>query len=158
MTERSGGPSGRPQQAGAAMGYSPAPDATKRSVRIPTHYHCYKWSGSGQEWERLGRTDTLDLNSPDRPPVRTNDWLIKSPRFIAAVYTCAEDARDWLIAEWDRACEKAMNPVPEWVSSADRAERALEGIKTGCWPTYSQWLTGGVIVLLSVVGTDQRCH
>jgi hypothetical protein len=142
------GPPGRPV----------APDATRGSVRNPTHYHCYQWSGSGQEWERLGRTDTLDVNSPDRPPVRTNDWLIKSPRLIAAVHTGAESACDWLIAEWERACQNALNPVPDWVSGTERAERALADIKAGCWPTYSQWLVGGVIVLMSVVGTDRTCH
>ncbi|WP_433469560.1 hypothetical protein [Spirillospora sp. CA-128828] len=139
------------------MSHPIAPDTTKRSVQ-PTHYHCYKWSGSGQEWDRLGKTDTLDLNSPDRPPVRTADWPIKSPRLIAAVHTGPKDACDWLIAEWDQAREKALNPVPEWVSSEDRAVRALQAIETGCWPSYSMWLAGGVIVLTAVVGTAKRCH
>ncbi|XVQ10261.1 hypothetical protein ACQP1W_48445 [Spirillospora sp. CA-255316] len=135
-----------------------APDTTKGPTSQPTHFHCYKWSGNGQEWERLGRTDTLDLNSPDRPPVRTVDWLIKSPRFIEAVHTDPAVARDWLLGEWETACQRAMNPVPEWVSSDARADRALEAIETGCWPTYSQWLLGGVIVIMSVVGTDRGCH
>ncbi|MEU8800528.1 hypothetical protein [Spirillospora sp. NPDC048819] len=60
-------------------GHQVAPDTTKRPDVEPTHYHCYRWSGSGQEWERLGRTDSLDLNSPDRPPDRTAEWLAKSP-------------------------------------------------------------------------------
>lgn len=140
------------------MASAVAPDGTQGAARNPTHYHCYKWSGSGQEWDRIGRTDTLDVNSPNRPPVRTNDWLIKSPKLIAAVYTAPEDARDWLIAEWKRACSNAMNPVPEWVETEDRAQRALRAIKSSCWPTYSQWLAGGVFVTMSVVGTDQRCH
>lgn len=140
------------------MTHSIAPDATKRSGPEPTHFHCYRWSGAGQEWERLGRVDTLDLASPDRPPVRTNDWLIKSPRFIAETHANAADARDWLIAEWERACAKALHPVPEWVDSAGRSERALRAIETGCWPTYSQWLAGGVIVFMAVVGTADTCH
>ncbi|TDD33741.1 hypothetical protein E1287_18725 [Actinomadura sp. KC06] len=140
------------------MAHRIAPDAARPAAVRSTHYHCYKWSGSGQEWERLGKSDTLDLNSPDRPPVRTVDWLIKSPRFIAAVHAGPQAARDWLIGEWDRAREKAMTPVPEWVSSEDRAARALKAIETGCWPSYSQWLAGGVIVFLAVVGSDQTCH
>ncbi|QXJ20777.1 hypothetical protein AGRA3207_001547 [Actinomadura graeca] len=134
------------------------PDGAPGSVRTPTHYHCYKWSGSGQEWDRLGRTDTLDVNSPDRPPQRTNDWLNKSPRLIAAVRTSAGDARDWLVAEWGRVCENALYPVPAWVDGEDRAAAALAAIESASWPTYSQWLAGGTIVLLSVVGTDQTCH
>ncbi|MFF5259861.1 hypothetical protein ACFY4C_13010, partial [Actinomadura viridis] len=130
----------------------------KGPVAEPTHYHCYRWSGSGQEWDRLGRTDTLDVASPDRPPVRTVDWLVKSAKFIAAVHDNPAGARDWLISEWEAACQKALNPVPGWVSTQARAERALRAIQTGCWPTYSQWLTGGVIVFVSVVGTDQKCH
>ncbi|CNG66419.1 Uncharacterised protein [Mycobacterium tuberculosis] len=140
------------------MGHQVAPDGAKRPARTPTHFHCYRWSGSGQEWDRMGRTDTLDVNSPERPPVRTGDWLTKSPRLIAGVYTSAEDARDWLIGEWEHACENAMNPVPEWVRSQDRARRALAAIRSGCWPSYSVWLAGGTIVFLSVVGTDQGCH
>jgi hypothetical protein len=135
-----------------------APDATRSSAVKPTHYHCYRWSGSGQEWERLGRTDTLDRNSPDRPPVRTVDWLIKSPSFVQATPVLAADARDWLIAEWEQSCRKAMNPVPEWVRVDGRAERALQAVETGCWPSYSQWLTGGVIVFMAVVGTERTCH
>jgi len=135
-----------------------APDTAGRSSVEPTHYHCYRWQGSGQEWERLGRTDTLDVASPDRPPVRTNDWLIKSASLIAAVYRDPVDARDWLIAEWDAACRRAMHPVPEWVDSRERAARALRAIETGWWPSYSQWLVGGIVVFLSVVGTDQTCH
>ncbi|MGP4026103.1 hypothetical protein [Actinomadura sp. 3N407] len=53
-------------------GHQVAPDTTKRPDVEPTHYHCYRWSGGGQEWERLGRTDSLDLNSPERPPDRTS--------------------------------------------------------------------------------------
>ncbi|TDB83626.1 hypothetical protein E1264_27670 [Actinomadura sp. KC216] len=140
------------------MAHRIAPDAARPSDVQPTHYHCYKWTGGGQEWERLGKSDTLDLNSPDRPPIRTVDWLIKSARFIAAVHTDPQAARDWLIAEWDQAREKAMNPVPAWVSSQDRAARALKAIETGCWPSYGQWLTGGTIVLLAVVGSDRACH
>jgi len=140
------------------MSYSVAPDGTKRTGTQPTHYHCYRWSGSGQEWERLGKTDSLDQHSPDRPPVRTVDWLIKSPRLIAATCSTPEDARDWLIAEWEHACERPLNPVPDWVSSSDRAERALQAIGSGCWPTYSQWIAGGTIVFMSVVGTAERCH
>ncbi|GAA2302287.1 hypothetical protein GCM10010402_71580 [Actinomadura luteofluorescens] len=139
-------------------GHSIAPDASKRDGPAPTHFHCYRWSAGGQEWERLGKTDTLDVASPDRPPVRTVDWLIKSARFVAAVHAEPKDARDWLISEWEQAREKALNPVPEWVRSQDRAERALRAIETACWPTYSQWLTGGVIVLWSVVGTADHCH
>ncbi|NDU76661.1 PH domain-containing protein [Actinomadura sp. DSM 109109] len=135
-----------------------APDASRRDGAKPTHFHCYRWSAGGQEWERLGRADTLDAASPDRPPVRTVDWLIKSARFVAAVHTDPKDARDWLIREWDQARGNALNPVPEWVRSQDRAERALRAIETACWPTYSQWLAGGVIILWSVVGTPERCH
>jgi hypothetical protein len=135
-----------------------APDAAGPQAVQPTHFHCYRWAGSGQEWERLGKTDTLDLNSPDRPPVRTVDWLLKSSRFIAAVHADPSPARDWLVSEWDEAREKAMTRVPEWVSSEERAVRALKAIETGCWPSYSQWLTGGTIVFLAVVGTDQTCH
>ncbi|WP_433227441.1 hypothetical protein [Actinomadura formosensis] len=138
--------------------HSIAPDGTRRSGVQPTHYHCYRWSGSGQEWDRLGRTDTLDLNSPDRPPVRTQDWLIKSARFIAAVHTDPATARDWLIAEWGASRAKALNPVPAWMSGQARAERALKAIETGCWPSCGQWLVGGVIMFWSVVGTDQVCH
>ncbi|GAA2423271.1 hypothetical protein GCM10010191_39030 [Actinomadura vinacea] len=140
------------------MGHQIAPDTTKPSGVVPTHYHCYRWSGSGQEWDRMSRTDSLDLNSPDRPPVRTVEWLGKSPRFIEAVHTDPAGARNWLVAEWERACERAMNPVPDWVRNDDRAERALHGIRTCCWPTYSQWLVGGMVVFMSVVGTDQGCH
>ncbi|TYK50454.1 hypothetical protein [Actinomadura decatromicini] len=89
-----------------------APDTTKPAGRAPTHFHCYRWSGAGREWERLGKTDTLDLDSPDHPPVRTVDWLVKSPRFIAAVHIVPVDARDWLIAEWDRECRRAMYASP----------------------------------------------
>ncbi|GAA4059890.1 hypothetical protein [Actinomadura miaoliensis] len=140
------------------MAHQIAPDTAGRSAVQPTHYHCYRWSASGQEWERLGRQDTLDVASPERPPVRTVDWLIKSPKFIAAVHVDPAAARDWLIAEWDAACQRAMNPVPEWVDSRERAVRALRAIETGCWPSYSQWITGGVVVMMSVVGTDGRCH
>ncbi|WP_433465690.1 hypothetical protein [Spirillospora sp. CA-128828] len=135
-----------------------APDTTKPSTVQPTHFHCYRWSGSGQEWDRIMRTDTLDLNSPDRPPVRTVEWLNKSARLIAATHGEPKDARDWLLGEWDQACEKALNPVPDWVSREDRGDRALRAIETGCWPSYSQWLAGGTIVLMSVVGTDRNCH
>ena len=138
--------------------HSVAPDATKASASKPTHYHCYKWTGSGQEWDRFGATDTLDANSPDRPPIRTIDWLVKSSRFIEAVHTDPVAARDWLIGEWKAACRKAMNPVPAWVNTEDRAERALHAIKTGHWPSYSQWLEGGVLVLMAVVGTNRNCH
>ncbi|GAA2129721.1 hypothetical protein [Actinomadura napierensis] len=157
MTESGAGPSGHGRRRGAT-GHRVAPDAAKGSVRNPTHYHCYKWSGGGQEWDRLGRADTLDVNSPDRPPVRTNDWLIKAPRFIAAVHDRAEDARDWLIAEWRLACPSAMNPVPDWTNGEDRDRRALMSIRSGCWPVYGQWLAGGTILFLSVVGTDRPCH
>jgi hypothetical protein len=135
-----------------------APDTTKRSNVAPTHFHCYKWSSSGQEYERIGKSDTLDLNSPDRPPVRTVDWLIKSQRFIAEHHVAPKAARDWLVAEWEAAKPKALNPVPDWVSTEERGERALVAIETGCWPTWSQWLAGGTIVLWSVVGTSQACH
>lgn len=135
-----------------------APDTTKRTGEPPSHFHCYKWSSSGQQWANLGRTDTLDLNSPDRPPVRTSDWLIKSPRFIAATYVNPVQARDWLLSEWEKACERPMNPVPEWVDLDLRAERALRAIETGCWPSWSQWVAGGSIVLMAVVGTPQACH
>lgn len=135
-----------------------APDTTKRTGVQPTHFHCYRWSGHGSEWARLGGTDTLDLDSPDRPPVRTSEWLIKSPRFIDAVHTEAAAARDWLIGQWESLAGKAMTPVPAWVDSGQRAERALRAIQTGCWPTYSQWITGGSIVLVSVVGTAEPCH
>lgn len=117
-----------------------------------------EWAGAGQERERTSKTDTLDLNSPDRPPVRTVDWLIKSPRLAAAVHVEPQAACDWLIGEWDRAREKAMTPVPEWVRGEGRAARALRAIETGCWPSCSQWLTGGTIVFLAVVGTDRTCH
>jgi hypothetical protein len=140
------------------MAHRIAPDTTRNLGVRPTHYHCYRWSGAGQEWERLGRTDTLDLNSPDRPPVRTVDWLIKSASFVQATPCDPTEARDWLIAEWRRACDQALNPVPEWVSIEGRAERALKAIESGCWPSYSQWLTGGVVVFMSVVGTDRACH
>lgn len=135
-----------------------APDTTRRTGLRVTHYHCYHWSGHGNEWARLGKSDTLDLNSPDRPPVRTVDWLRKSARFIAETHAEPVAARDWLVGEWDQARERALNPVPAWVDSRARAERALRAIETGCWPTYSQWLIGGVIVLWSVVGTAERCH
>ncbi|TDB87127.1 hypothetical protein E1264_15600 [Actinomadura sp. KC216] len=135
-----------------------APDTTRRAGVQPTHYHCCAWSGAGREWERLGKTDTLDLNSPDRPPVRTVDWLIKSARFVAAVHTEPVAARDWLMGEWGRACEKALNPVPDWVGGEERAARALRAIETCCWPSYSQWLAGGVIVFMAVLGTDGTCH
>ncbi|TDD80871.1 hypothetical protein E1293_19735 [Actinomadura darangshiensis] len=134
------------------------PDTAKGAGSKPTHFHCYRWSGTGQDWQRLERTDTLDLNSPDRPPVRTVDWLIKSTRFVVAVHTDPGSARDWLIAEWEGARGKALNSVPDWVSSKDRGERALRAIETGCWPSYSQWLAGGVIMFWSVIGTDQPCH
>ncbi len=140
------------------MTHQIAPDTTKRAdVRI-THFHCYRWSGHGNEWARLGRTDTLDLNSPDRPPVRTADWLRKSPRFIAATHSDPAGARDWLIGQWDEMAVHALNPVPEWVDSKERAVRALKAIETACWPTYSQWITGGTLVIVSVVGTGDRCH
>ncbi|GLZ08732.1 hypothetical protein Acsp03_61980 [Actinomadura sp. NBRC 104412] len=51
-----------------------------------------------------------------------------------------------------------MHPVPDWVDSKERGERALRGIETGCWPSWSQWIAGGVIVMMAVVGTDQACH
>jgi hypothetical protein len=140
------------------MTHTIAPDTTKRDGPPPTHFHCYRWSGSGQEWDRIMRTDTLDVASPDRPPVRTADWLIKSPRLIAAVHTDPADARDWLVTEWEQAKPRALNPVPDWVRTDDRAARALLAIETGCWPTWSQWLAGGAIVLWSVVGTADRCH
>jgi hypothetical protein len=135
-----------------------APDTTRRDGPPPTHFHCHRWSGHGNEWARLGRTDTLDLNSPDRPPVRTADWLRKSTRFVVATYPDPAAARDWLVGQWDELAAKALNPVPEWVDSKPRAERALRAIETGCWPTYSQWLVGGTIVLVSVVGTAEHCH
>jgi hypothetical protein len=143
---------------GRLMDHPIAPDTTKGPRLVPTHYHCYRWSSSGQEWERVGRTDTLDLNSPNRPPERTVEWLGKSQRFIEAVRTDPASARDWLIAAWEQACERALNPVPDWVRNDDRADRALEAIEVGEWPSYSQWLAGGVIVFMSVVGTDQTCH
>ncbi|TYB49448.1 hypothetical protein [Actinomadura chibensis] len=136
-----------------------APDAAKRPAAPPTHFHCYRWAGGGREWERLGSTDSLDLNSPDRPPVRTADWLIKSPRFVVATFVEPEAAGNWLIGEWEHACEKAMYPIPEWVRGSDgRTRRTLRAIETGCWPSYGQWLTGGTIVFLSVVGTPEQCH
>ncbi|MBX6382007.1 MAG: hypothetical protein IRZ07_03385 [Microbispora sp.] len=135
-----------------------APDAAGRSSVEPTHYHCYRWQGSGQQWEQIGKRDSLDVASRDRPPIRTCDWLIKSPSFIAAVYRDPVAARDWLINEWQTACQRAMHPVPDWVDTKARAARALQEIETGRWPTYSQWLTGGILVFLSVVGTDQTCH
>ena len=140
------------------MGHLIAPDTTKRAGPDPTHYHCYRWSGSGQEWDKIGRTDSLDRHSPDRPPVRTSEWLNKSPRFIIETHTEAKAARDWLIAEWKQACAKAMTPVPDWVLNSDRPARALHAIETRCWPSYSQWLAGGSIVVMSVVGTAERCH
>ncbi|GAA4060907.1 hypothetical protein [Actinomadura miaoliensis] len=140
------------------MTHQIAPDTAGRTTVQPTHYHCYRWSGAGREWERMGRTDSLDVASPERPPVRTVDWLIKSSQFIAAVHTDPAGARDWLIAEWDAACEKSLYAVPEWVSSQERAVRALRAIETGCWPSYSQWMVNGVVVFLSVVGTADRCH
>ncbi|TMQ99169.1 hypothetical protein ETD83_18405 [Actinomadura soli] len=63
--------------------------------------------------------------------------------------------------EWERlgkTDEKALNPVPDWVGREDRAARALRAIETCCWPSYSQWLVGGVIVFMAVVGTDGACH
>ncbi|MFV2179279.1 hypothetical protein ACFHW2_31490 [Actinomadura sp. LOL_016] len=39
-----------------------------------------------------------------------------------------------------------------------RAECALVAIKTCCWPSYSQWLVGGMIVFMAVVGTSGSCH
>lgn len=143
------------------MAHPIAPDTTRQPGRpqpTPTHFHCYRWSGSGQEWERLGKTDSLDLNSPDRPPDRTSEWLGKSVRLLAATFVEAKDARDWLIAEWEAACERPMYPVPDWVRHDDRAERALHGIETGCWPSYSVWVAGGMLVKLAVVGTNQGCH
>ena len=50
---------------------------------------------------------------------------------------------------------KSLNSVSEWVCSRARAERAIE---TACWPSYSQWFTGGVSMLLSVVGTPEPCR
>lgn len=138
-----------------------APDTTRRPDRpapTPTHFHCYRWSGSGQEWERLGKTDSLDLNSPERPPDRTSEWLKKSPRLVAAVHTEPAAARDWLVGEWEKACDRALNPVPDWVRHSDHAERALLAIETGCWPSYSQWLAGGTLVKMAVVGTPEHCH
>lgn len=135
-----------------------APDTTKRGGPAATHWHCYRWSASGQEWARLGKTDTLDLHSPDRPPVRTSEWLNKAQRFIDAVHGDPKAARDWLLAEWEATKPRAMHPVPDWVNSEDRAVRALRAIETGCWPSYSQWLKGGTIVLLAVVGTANACH
>lgn len=136
-----------------------APDTTKRWLNPkPTHYHCYRWQGSGQEWERLGKTDSLDRHSPDRPPERTSEWLGKNPRFIDAVHTDPAAARDWLIGEWETACSRALNPVPDWVSTEARAVTALEAITSGCWPSYGQWLAGGTIVFMAVVGTAESCH
>jgi hypothetical protein len=138
-----------------------APDTTRRPGLLPaepTHYHCYRWSGHGLELDRVSRTDTLDLHSPDRPPIRTVEWLGKSPRFIAVAPATPEQACEWLIAEWESACERAMTPVPEWVSTEGRAVRALESIRSGYWPSWSQWVAGGTIVFMAVVGTDQSCH
>jgi hypothetical protein len=140
------------------MTHSIAPDTSRPAGIQPTHYHCYRYSAAGAEWDRAMKADTLDLHSPDRPPVRTVDWLIKSPRLLAAVHSGPEAARDWLIGEWDAACERAINPVPDWVDSKERAGRALRAIETGCWPSWSQWCAGGVIVLMAVVGTDKDCH
>lgn len=138
-----------------------APDTTRRPGQpapTPTHYHGYQWSGSGQEWERLGKVDSLDLNSPDRPPDRTVEWLGKSPGLLQSVHTDPAAACDWLIGQWEKACERPMYPVPDWVRDDDRAERALEGIVTGCWPSYSQWVAGGMKVCMAIVGTADRCH
>lgn len=143
------------------MTHQIAPDTTRRPDRpapTPTHWHGYLWQGSGQEWERLGKLDSLDLNSPDRPPDRTAEWLRKSPRLCVAVHTDPVAARDWLIGEWETAAERAMTPVPDWVRDSDRAERALLAIRTGCWPSYGLWLRGGMRVCMAVVGTAGRCH
>lgn len=138
-----------------------APDTTRRPDRpqpAPTHWHGYLWTGSGQEWGRLGKSDSLDLNSPDRPPVRTAEWLRKSPRLLQGTWPDPAAARDWLAGEWEKACEHALNPVPDWVRGDDRAERALLAIQTGCWPSYALWLRGGMLVCMAVVGTADSCH
>lgn len=106
----------------------------------------------------MERTDTLDLNSPDRPPVRTIEWLKKSPHLIAATYASPVEARAWLMSEWEQACERSMHPVPDWVRNSDRAERALRDIENQDWPSWGHWLAGGVKVFLAVVGTPERCH
>ena len=125
-----------------------APDTTRRPDRpqpAPTHWHGYLWTGSGQEWERLGKADSLDLASPDRPPVRTAEWLRKSPRLLQGTWPDPAAARDWLAGEWEKVCEHALNPAPTgcaattapsgrcWRSRRAAGRRTRCGCAAGCW-------------------------
>lgn len=118
------------------------------------HWHAYSWRGTGREWADDAQRGS---HSADVTPTAVRDWLKRPSRQIRATHATPDDAAAWVLENWTRARNEALNPVPEWAED-ERLAATLYTLRCGNDVSNALWVRGPSIVSWTVVGTSDGCH
>jgi hypothetical protein len=120
------------------------------------HWHAYQWIGNGTDRANEGDrrpTSPHFLTNP-LPPMRTGDWLAKSPSLIADTYEDVDVAVKWLSAEYGKASGSLMHP--DRIELDARLEWAADALRLGVDVQWSEWLKGGRFLTLGLICCPNR--
>ncbi|MFC7386623.1 hypothetical protein [Sphaerisporangium rhizosphaerae] len=125
------------------------------------HFHCYSWTGQGDDQRREGerRPTSPAWSGSPLPPMRTCDWLLKPLTRAAASPQRVEHALSWLAERYQEVVPTFLYPDCEAEVGLDfRLTIARESLVGGVDVQWGFWLQAGRFATAGVVCCSPNRH
>jgi hypothetical protein len=120
------------------------------------HWHAYAWVGNGTDRAREGerRTTSPHFAGSPLPPMRTGDWLAKPATLIAATFTTADAALDWLAEQYRHHNVAFLHP--DRIGPEARLELAADLLTRGVDVQWGEWLQAARFTTIAMICCPNR--